>query len=147
MRNLAIHAGFVVAVMAAGLAVGLGFPPGDWYAGLAKPGFTPPNGWFGPIWTVLYVLIGLAGARVWLHGGARGLWVAQMGLNLAWTPVFFGLHLPIPGLLIILALLAVILAFIRAEWRRDRVLALMFLPYAVWVGIATALNAGIVMLN
>lgn len=137
---------FVAAVTAIGLLIGWAFLPGAWYAGLVKPAFTPPNWLFGPAWTTLYVLIGIAGARAWTRGGA-GLWFAQMGLNFLWSPVFFGLQNPGLGLLVILALLATILAFIAHRWRQDRVAALLFLPYAAWVSFATALNAAIWRLN
>ena len=70
-----------------------------------------------------------------------------MALNWLWTPVFFGLHMTAAGLGIILAMLALILWFIFAEWRRDRMSALMFVPYAVWVTLASAVNAAVVWLN
>lgn len=147
MKTLAVHLAVIAAVFAVGTALGTGFRPGDWYAALAKPWFTPPNWVFGPVWTVLYVLIGWVGARKFLYGGVRGLWIGQMALNWSWSAVFFGLHLPLGGLVIILAMLGFILAFIAAEWRIDRPSALMFIPYAVWVTLASAVNAGVVWLN
>jgi benzodiazapine receptor len=144
---VAVHLGMIALVLGVGIAIGTTVRPGDWYATLQKPWFTPPPAAFGPVWTVLYVLIGWVGARKILYGGARGLWAAQMALNWLWTPVFFGLHWTGAGLVVILAMLAVILAFIAAEWRSDRMSALMFLPYAVWVTLASAVNAGVVWLN
>jgi translocator protein len=146
-RSVAVHLAVIAGVLAVGIALGTTVRPGDWYDTLQKPWFTPPPWAFGPIWTVLYVLIGWAGARKLLYGGARGLWVGQMALNWLWTPVFFGLHWTGAGLVVILAMLALILAFIAAEWSRDRVSALMFVPYAVWVTLASAVNAGVVWLN
>ena len=75
------------------------------------------------------------------------LWLAQMALNFAWTPVFFRLHWPGVALAIIVALLIAILAFTATRWRADRTAALLFLPYAAWVAFASALNAAIVVLN
>jgi tryptophan-rich sensory protein len=104
---------------------------------------------FAPVWSLLYVMIAVAGARTWLHGLDRGfaLWAAQLVLNFAWTPVFFGLHRPDLALAIIAALLAAILAFIVTRWHADRISAVLFLPYAAWVAFASLLNASIVMLN
>ncbi len=144
---VAVHLGMIALVLGVGIAIGTTVRPGDWYGSLNKAWFTPPPAVFGPVWTVLYVLIGWAGARKILHGGARGLWVGQMALNWAWSPVFFGLHWTGAALAIILCMLVLILAFIAAEWRRDRLSALMFVPYAVWVSLASAVNAGVVWLN
>lgn len=147
MRNILIHAAMILGVFAIGGLIGASFIPGNWYAQLEKPWFTPPPMAFGPVWSVLYVLIGWAGARKVIHGGARGLWAGQMGLNWLWSPAFFGLQSPVAGLLVILPMLAVILTFIAVEWRQDRTSALLFVPYAVWVALASAVNAGVVLLN
>lgn len=141
---------FILGVVAAGLLVGLGFPPGAWYAGLAKPAFNPPNWLFGPVWTLLYVLIGIAGWRVWYRSGRadlKALWIAQMVLNLAWSPAFFGARSPALGLVVILPLLAVIVLFIWRSRRADATAALLFVPYAAWVGFASVLNGAILALN
>lgn len=136
-----------VAVLAAGILVGASFTPGDWYAGLNKPWFTPAPWVFGPVWAVLYLLIGWAGVRSLRSGAGRGPWVAQMVLNLSWSPVFFGLQMPAAGLGVIVAMWIAIVAFIAATWQRDRTAALLFLPYLAWVTLATAVNAGVVWLN
>lgn len=141
---------FFLFVVGGGTLIGLSVPPGEWYAGLAKPPFNPPNWIFGPVWSVLYLLIAFAGWRIWNRnpaGLAMQVWFAQLALNFAWTPVFFGLQSPGFALVIILPMLALIVWFIRLTWDRDRVSALCFIPYAVWVGFATLLNASIVWLN
>ena len=141
---------FVGLVLGVGLAIGGLTVTGPWYDSLAKPGFSPPPWVFGPAWTVLYVLIGVAGWRSWERdwgGRAMKLWGLQMALNYLWTPVYFGAHQIGAALVVILALLAAILAFIAATWRPDRVSAGLFLPYAAWVTFATALNASIWALN
>jgi len=138
---------FLAVTIGGGLAIGFVTRPDAWYAGLAKPSFNPPNWLFAPVWTLLYVLIALAGARSYGQGlgVAFGLWVAQLALNFAWSPVFFRLHRP--ALAIVAALLAVIIAFIVQRWAADLTSALLFLPYACWVAFATLLNASIVALN
>lgn len=147
MRALVTTLIFVVAVLGAGLFIGTNWMPGEWYAGLQKPFFTPPNEWFAPIWTTLYVIIGIVGARIWLRGGPVVLWLVQMALNFAWTPVFFGMHQMVAGLGIILALFFAIVAFIGRAWAGDKISSILFLPYAAWVATATALNASLILLN
>ncbi len=149
MRRPLIYMAFLLAVLGGGLLIGSLTRPDGWYAALAKPAFNPPGWVFGPVWTVLYVMIAIAGARTWERGPAadRGLWLTQMALNFAWSPVFFALHRPGLALAIIIALLIAIVAFIVTRWRADRVSALLFLPYAAWVAFASALNAAIVVLN
>ena len=134
-------------MVAIGGLIGATFVPGAWYQSLVQPAFTPPPSVFAPVWTALYVLIGWAGARKFLHGGASGLWGAQMVANVCWTPVFFGLHKPFAALVVIAVLWCLIAAFIAAEWRRDRLSAWLFAPYLAWVSLAAAINAGVVWLN
>ncbi len=141
---------FLVLVTGGGLVIGYVTAPGEWYAGLAKPAFNPPAWVFGPAWTTLYILIAVAGWRVWRReprGWAMTLWWVQLGLNFAWSPAFFAAHRIGLALVIVVALLAVILAFMAAAWRRDRVAAFLFAPYAAWVAFATVLNASIWSLN
>ena len=149
MSDPLVLAAFLVVVIGGGLSIGFMTRPDAWYAGLAKPPFNPPNWVFAPAWTLLYVLIALAGARTFEQGlgVAFGLWLAQLALNFVWSPVFFRLHRPGPALAIVAALLAVILAFIVQRWGADLVSALLFVPYACWVAFATLLNASIVVLN
>jgi tryptophan-rich sensory protein len=141
---------FLVLVLGGGLILGLLTTPAEWFAGLAKPAFNPPAWLFGPVWTMLYILIAIAGWRIWQrdrHGWPMKLWWGQMALNFLWTPVFFGAHQIGLALVIIVLMLAAILAFIATALRQDRVAAWLFLPYAAWVAFATALNGSIFMLN
>ena len=141
---------FILLVVGGGLLVGFLTAPGPWYEALAKPSFNPPNWLFGPVWTILYVLIAIAGWRLWQRertGAAMKLWWLQLVLNFLWSPVFFGLEQIGLALLIILALLATILAFLAAAWNLDRVSAWLFVPYAAWVAFASLLNASIWLLN
>lgn len=124
-----------------------------WYAGLAKPAFTPPNAVFGPVWTVLYVMMAVAVWRVGLTAEtfkrrrAMALFVVQLALNAAWSPVFFGLEAPVPGLVVIVALLIALAATLVAFWRIDRLAGMLLVPYLAWVSYAMALNAAIAVLN
>lgn len=141
---------FILLALGGGLLIGLMTPSGEWYASLAKPWFTPPSWLFGPAWTVLYFLVGIAGARIFEHSRnswAMIIWIAQLVLNFAWSPAFFGLQLPTLGLVIIIVLLALILAFIGLSWRRDWLASVLFVPYGLWVAYATVLNAAVVALN
>lgn len=141
---------FVVFTVAGGSFIGYFSIPGPWYAELNKPVFNPPNWIFGPVWTVLYILIGIAGARVWLNHGDSSLpklWFAQILLNYAWPLVFFAAQRPDLALPVLIAMLISILAFIALAWRRDRPSALMFVPYALWVSFAGLLNGAIWWLN
>lgn len=149
MKNLSLPA-FLLLTIGGGLLIGSLTPPDEWYRQLAKPSFNPPGWVFGPVWTALYVLIGIAGWRVWTDdrgSAAMALWWAQLALNFLWSPVFFGCHQIGAALVVILALLAVILAFISAAWRSNRTAAALFLPYAAWVAFAAILNGSIYALN
>lgn len=147
MKTFVTYLLFIAAVLAGGIFIGITFAPGEWYAALRKPIFTPPNNWFAPIWTTLYVLIGIVGARVWMRRGPILLWLLQMALNFLWTPVFFGMHEMTAGFGVIVALLITIFAFIARAWGRDKISALLFVPYAAWVATATALNGALILLN
>jgi translocator protein len=147
--SLVVLATFLIVVLGVGFSIGLTIRPGAWYASLNKPSFTPPNWVFGPAWTIVYILIAVAGWRVALTEGFRStafiLWGLQMILNWAWTPTFFGAHLILPGLVIILSLFTVAVMFmVRA---RDRLAAWCFGPYVGWLCYASSLNAAIWVLN
>ena len=141
---------FLVLVLGGGLLLGFLTAPGEWYAGLAKPAFNPPGWLFGPVWTVLYVLIAVAGWRIWQRerrGWPMKLWWAQLVLNFLWSPVFFAAHKIGLALAIILLLLAVILLLIGTAWQRHAAAAWMLAPYAAWVAFALLLNASLFALN
>lgn len=147
---------WIVAVEVLGIASGLltaSSIPG-WYSSLSEPPGTPPNWIFGPVWSVLYAMIGVAGAFLWHRGEAsparliaRRWFIGQFLLNLAWTPVFFGTHQMALALVVIVALFGSISMTIRTAAGFDRVVAGLLLPYLCWVGYATYLNAGFLVLN
>lgn len=140
----------VVAVVG-GLAAG---SAAQTYRALELPPFAPPSWLFGPVWTVLYVMMAVAAWLVWreLPEGTRWsrsltLWSVQLALNLAWTPLFFAAGLYVVALVEILALLVVLALTALAFRRTSPPAAALLVPYLAWVAFATALNAGIVVLN
>lgn len=141
---------FLALVLGGGLLLGYLTAPGEWYAGLEKPWFNPPAWVFGPAWTILYILIAIAGSRTWerdRNGAAMRLWWAQLALNFLWTPIFFAAHQIGLALGVILVLLCVIVAFIVTVRRADALSAWLFAPYAAWVAFASSLNGAIFFLN
>ena len=134
-------------------SMGALFPPGDWYAGLNKPSWNPPGWVFGPVWSALYTMMGVAAWLVWQRGGVvaqrRALtwFVIQLALNAAWTPLFFGLHLPAIAFGEMLLLWAAIAATLIAFFGVNRVAAWLLAPYLAWVSFAAMLNFMIWRLN
>ncbi|MCV0395580.1 MAG: tryptophan-rich sensory protein [Rhizobiaceae bacterium] len=137
-------------MLGGGSLVGAATAPGAWYEELAKPAFTPPDWVFGPVWSVLYVMVAIVGWRIWRDGSALAmrLWWTQLALNFAWSPLFFVLHWIDAALVVIAAVLVAILSFMLIVWRDDdHVSALLFVLYLAWVAFATILNAAIFWLN
>ena len=147
----AVLGGFLLLVIGGGMTIGYVTRPEAWYAGLAKPSFNPPNWVFAPVWSTLYVLIAIAGWRVWQRlprsRPAMLLWCLQLALNFAWSPAFFAAHRIDLAFGVVVLMLAAILGFITTAARIDRVSALLFVPYAAWVSFATLLNGAIWRLN
>lgn len=120
------------------------------YDALDLPSFAPPGWVFGPVWTVLYLFIGIAGWLLWRARGwdrALTLWGGQLVLNLAWTPLFFAGDRYGLALVDIVVLVLAIALLVVWSWRRSTAAAWLLTPYLLWVGYATALNAAIVRLN
>ncbi|WP_028658499.1 TspO/MBR family protein [Nocardioides insulae] len=142
---------FLAAVAAVSILGGLAASgSSQTYRSLELPPFAPPSWLFGPVWTVLYVMIGVAGWLVWRAAGAGpGLWawIVQLLLNLAWTPLFFASDRYGWALVDIVVLWVAVLVTMVLAWPVSRSAAWLLAPYLAWVGYATALNAGIVVLN
>jgi tryptophan-rich sensory protein len=132
---------------------GAWFRPGEWYERLKKPSWRPPNQLFGPVWTLLYVMIAVAGWLIWREVGFAGaglplaMYALQLILNAVWTPLFFGLHRPdlafIEILLVCVSTIATIVLFYPIHVGA----ALLLLPYLAWVTFATALNFAVWRMN
>ena len=139
-------------IMLVAIAAGFGslYMPGPWYEALARPSWTPPNWLFGPVWTVLYLMIAVAGWRVWKTQGLSPLlavWFLSLLLNAAWSWIMFGQNQIGWALSDIVLLLITIFAFIVMAWPIDRIAAWLFVPYVAWVSFATALNFALWQLN
>lgn len=154
LRDYAGLAAFLVLVAAVSAAGGWATSQsvGSWYATLHKPAFNPPAWVFGPVWSVLYVMIAVAGWRLWRRGWpaarlALTAWGVQLALNLVWSFLFFGGRMIGAALAEIVVLLAAIAATIVLSWRVDRAAAWLFVPYLAWVSFATLLNAALWRLN
>ena len=137
-----------------------------WYAGLIKPWLNPPGWLFGPVWTLLYILMGLAAFIIWQRDSARGWWLwwkkshfkretrialglflIQLILNALWSVLFFGRQNPGAAFIGIIFLWLAIFLTILAFYRIYRPAAWLLLPYILWVSFAAYLNAGIWLLN
>ncbi len=140
-----------VLCLALGIASGLSTAGGadGWYQSLAKPPGTPPSWVFGPVWSVLYLMMGVALGRLVVRKAWPAVWIfaAQFALNLMWTPVFFGAHQIAAALLVITAMWVGLAFTIRLAGKSDKISAWLLAPYLAWVSYATYLNAGFLWLN
>ena len=125
----------------------------NWYQTIAKPQFNPPNFVFAPVWTILFILIGLSFYFVWTKNFAKqknkaiGIFSIQLFLNLLWSLLFFGLQNPLFGFLDIVLLEIVIIFNIKIFYKINKISAYLLIPYLIWVSFALILNASIVILN
>ena len=152
--RLIVACGVSLSAGAIGALVVTGDGFAAWYSTIQKPSFTPPNWVFGPAWTTLYVLMGVAAFLVWQKGlRSRAVRIAlawflgQLALNALWTPVFFGLRRVGLALVVIVLLWVAIVITMSYVARVSRVAAVLLAPYLVWVSFATVLNASIWWLN
>lgn len=124
-----------------------------WYPTLHKPAWNPPAWLFGPVWTFLYLTMAVAAWLVWRKlgwsggAGVLGLFAAQLALNAAWSPLFFGLRNPAAGLVDIVALWVAVLVTGICFWRVVPIAGALLVPYWLWVSFAAALNFEIWRLN
>jgi tryptophan-rich sensory protein len=151
-RQILALLGWVMLCFAAAAFGGL-IMPGAWYASLQKPSWNPPAWVFGPVWTGLYTMMSVAAWLVWRRGGWAAqrrpltLFLAQLALNAAWTPLFFGLRWPGDAFAEIVLLWLAIAATLVAFRPVSRVAAWLLAPYLVWVSFAAALNFTLWRLN
>ncbi len=139
---------FVLCMIAA--SSGAVFSPGPWYDALAKPSWTPPQWVFPTVWTILYVMIAIAGWLVWRAQGPGTLlwvWGLQLVLNAAWSAIMFGAQRVGWAFVELTALWLSVALFTVLAWTQVPVAAYLFLPYLAWVTAAGALNWGVLRLN
>jgi benzodiazapine receptor len=143
---------FVLISLSAGM-IGSQFTPDAWYRGLEKPSWNPPDYLFAPVWTLLYIMMGVAAWLVWTRGekGRRHLplsvFAVQLGVNALWSWLFFGIRRPDLAFIDILVMWVLICATIVLFWRIRRSAGLLLIPYLAWVSFATALNFQLWRLN
>jgi tryptophan-rich sensory protein len=146
----------VTVPLAVGVLSGLATARGvqDWYPTLVKPSFNPPSWVFGPVWTVLYIMMGLAAFLVWQKGlatdfvrTALALFILQLVLNGIWSILFFGLRAPGWAFVEIVVLWVAIFLTLIYFWRVTAPAGILLAPYLAWVSFATVLNGSIWFLN
>ena len=148
-RSLLALTGLILVTFCAPLA-GMFSPPGDWYAALNKPEWNPPSWIFGPVWTLLYLLMAVAAWLVWKRDGWRWplrFYLVQLALNAAWTPISFGAHALGWALVEIVALWFAILLAMLGFHRVSKTAGWMLVPYLAWVTFAAFLNFTLWRLN
>lgn len=147
--------GWVVLVLGLGSGIGIFFGPDEWFGLLQKPTWNPPGWVFGPVWTLLYVMMGISvwlisrapdTTRATLNYAMRLFWL-QFMLNLAWTPIFFGLHSPLLAFIVICMLWIAVLLTVSAFSKISIKAAYLLVPYLVWISFALVLNGTIWLLN
>jgi benzodiazapine receptor len=150
---IGLAAWIVGSFITAGIGAAASIEAGPFYAQLARPGWAPPASAFGPVWTVLYALMGLAAWLVWRTGGFRAastaltLFLVQLGFNALWSWLFFGWNRGAWAFADIILLWALILATLVAFWRIRPLAGVLLLPYLVWVSFAAVLNYVVWQLN
>ncbi|MFA5382405.1 MAG: TspO/MBR family protein [Candidatus Micrarchaeia archaeon] len=156
IKKILILIGFIFLCLLAGI-IGSFFTASNiptWYEGLNKPSFNPPNWLFGPVWTALYILMGISAYLIYSKGlkkkeikFALSIFGIQLILNTLWSILFFGFKSPIFGLICILFLWVFILFTIKLFYKIDKKAAYLLIPYILWVSFATILNYFILILN
>jgi benzodiazapine receptor len=142
-----------VVFIAAAIGAAASIYAGSFYTQLVRPDWAPPQSVFGPMWTILYILMGIAAWLVWLRGGfhtaktALVLFLVQLGFNALWTWLFFGWQLGALAFVDIIVLWGLIIATIISFWRIRPVAGALLVPYLLWVSFASALNYSIWQLN
>ena len=151
-RQILALVGWLLLCFGAAALGGL-FMPGEWYASLRKPAWNPPSWVFGPVWTALYTMMAVAAWLVWRHGGFAArrrpliLFLVQLALNAAWTPLFFGLQQPGWAFAEIVLLWLAIAATLAAFRPVSPAAAWLLAPYLAWVSFAALLNFSLWRLN
>jgi len=121
-----------------------------WYAGIHKPSFNPPNWVFGPVWTLLYILMGISWYLVWSTGPTKTallFFSIQLVLNVLWSILFFGLKNPVLASMEIIVLWLAILGSIISFYTISKTASFLLLPYIIWVSFAALLAISIALLN
>jgi tryptophan-rich sensory protein len=152
-QGLGLAGWLVVSFIAAALGVAASVQASSFYTQLARPDWAPPPAVFGPVWTALYALMGIAAWLVWRHSGfaaaeaALILFLVQLAFNALWSWLFFAWHRGALAFADIVVLWALILATMILFWRLSPLASALLIPYLLWVSFATALNYSVWQLN
>ena len=156
LKNAGILIGFIILCLLAGI-IGSIFTTQNiptWYESINKPSFNPPNWVFGPVWTILYVLMGISAYLIYSKGIKKKevklafiIFGIQLVLNTLWSILFFGLTSPLFGLICIIFLWLFIVLIMKLFYKLDKKAAYLLIPYILWVSFATILNYYIFILN
>lgn len=150
---LGLVAWLAVCFIAAAIGAAASVRAGSFYMQLMRPEWAPPPGWFGPVWTILYALMGCAAWLVWRVGEFRAartaltLFLVQLAVNAVWSWLFFGWHLGALAFTDIILLLVLIVATLIAFWRIRPLAGALLVPYLLWVSFAATLNYSVWQLN
>ena len=156
MKTLVNLIAWVIICLAAGLIGSIFTIPSipTWFAGLNKPPFSPPNWIFSPVWTTLFILMGISAWLVWEKGisnkevrSAIMIFAAQLALNMLWSILFFGFKSPLLAFVEIIVLWVLILATILSFYKISKPAAWLLIPYILWVSFASVLNLSIWLIN
>jgi tryptophan-rich sensory protein len=144
---------FAITAAAGAIGAAASLDAATFYLGLARPSWAPPPGVFGPVWSVLYLLMAIAAWLVWRNGGfaarrtALILYVVQLAANALWSVLFFGKHQGALAFADVIVLWVLIVATIVLFSRASKVAAALLVPYLLWVSFASALNYSVWQLN
>ena len=150
---IGLIAWLAVSFIAAAIGAAASVRAGSFYTQLVRPDWAPPPEVFGPVWTVLYALMGISAWMIWRVGGFRAartaltLFLVQLVVNALWSWLFFGWHLGALAFADIVVLWALVLATLIVFWRLDRWAAALLVPYLLWISFAAALNLAVWQLN
>lgn len=150
---IGLIAWLAVSFIAAAIGAAASVRAGSFYTQLVRPDWAPPPEVFGPVWTVLYALMGISAWMIWRVGGFRAartaltLFLVQLAVNALWSWLFFGWHLGALAFADIVVLWALVLATLIVFWRLNRWAAALLVPYLLWISFAAALNLAVWQLN
>lgn len=150
---IGLGAWLAVCFVAAAIGATASIHAATFYSQLARPSWAPPPEWFGPVWTTLYALMGIAAWLIWRIGGFRaarhalGLFLIQLAVNALWSWLFFAWHLGAAAFVDIILLWVLVVATIVAFWRIKPLAGALLVPYLLWISFASALNYFVWQLN
>lgn len=149
-RSLIIFFAMIIAIQLVGNLVTMPAIP-EWYRNLVRPSWSPPNWLFGPVWTLLYIMLAISGWLLWTQtprSKALTFYFVQLFFNAVWSPLFFGIkQIEVAFACLVIMFVFALLTMVTAFKQEQKAVGWMFVPYCVWLLYATSLNGAIVVLN